>query len=284
MRKNSFAVEIKEGNGTDMFGNRTLDRLNQMLDEAMNGTFQEADYDETKLSRLESKWKQFLGASALSRDNLEREKENVKQLVSDISHQTRTPMTNIKMYAELLEENLEAEEVDREKSRMLLEEIIRQTEKLEFLIQSLTKLSRLESNVVAVKPEKTSLQALISEAVTSIRPKAGQKNIRIDNTYEGDGTAFFDLKWTKEALENILDNAVKYSPADSRITVVFQRRAGGPAGGRGNRPLPGAADSEPGERIHQGEINSRKGVRIFPLFDERTIFIRFENLIGLSLI
>lgn len=272
-----------------MFINRTLDRLDQMLEEAQNGTFRETDYDETKLSRLESKWKQFLAVSVLSKENLEREKENVKQLVSDISHQTKTPMTNIKMYAELLMENLSAEEcwygdskgiatagdagceaakeaeqegiraagreaareeepegirdagcesakeaeqeairlADREaaiefnraKNRKLAAEIIRQTEKLEFLIQSLTKLSRLESNVVAVLPEKTSLQALVSGAVASIMPRAESKNIRIVNTYKETGTACFDLKWTKEALENILDNAVKYSPSGSRITI-----------------------------------------------------------------
>lgn len=208
-----------------MFTNRTLDRLDQMLEEALNGTFREADYDETRLSRLESKWKQFLAASVLSRENLEREKENVKQLVSDISHQTKTPMTNIKMYAELLDENLRAEavsEADCEKNRRLAAEIIRQTEKLEFLIQSLTKLSRLESNVVAVLPVQTSLQTLVSGAVDSITPKAESKNIRIVNTCGDAGTACFDLKWTKEALENILDNAVKYSPSGGEITVTVR--------------------------------------------------------------
>lgn len=208
-----------------MFTNRTLDRLDQMLEEALRGTFREADYDETRLSRLESKWKQFLAASVLSRENLEREKENVKQLVSDISHQTKTPMTNIKMYAELLDENLRAEavsEADCEKNRRLAAEIIRQTEKLEFLIQSLTKLSRLESNVVAVLPVQTSLQTLVSGAVDSITPKAESKNIRIVNICGDAGTACFDLKWTKEALENILDNAVKYSPSGGEITVTVR--------------------------------------------------------------
>lgn len=79
-----------------MFGNKTLERLGRMLDDAIAGTFQEGDYDETKLSRLESRWKQYLAASALSGENLRREKENVKSLVSDISHQTKTPMTNLK--------------------------------------------------------------------------------------------------------------------------------------------------------------------------------------------
>ena len=75
-----------------MFGRRTLDRLDRMLDEAISGTFEESDYDESKLSKLESKWKRFLEASALSRESVEKEKDKVKELVSDISHQTKTPM------------------------------------------------------------------------------------------------------------------------------------------------------------------------------------------------
>lgn len=228
-----------------MFGNRTLDRLDQMLDEAQSGTFRESDYDETKLSRLESKWKQFLAASVISKENLEREKDNIKELVSDISHQTKTPMTNIRMYAELLDESLRAEasgknvdeslraeasgknvqrqngasESANDRNRRLLAEIIRQTDKLDFLIQSLNKLSRLESGIVAVRPERTALCELISGTVDSIAPKAREREIQIVNTYAGNGTAQFDLKWTKEALENVLDNAVKYSPVGSRITV-----------------------------------------------------------------
>ena len=89
-----------------MFENRTINRLDRMLDAALTGDFRESDYDETKLSRLETKWKRFLTASSLSRDALTREKENVKSLVSDISHQTKTPMTNIRLYVSLLEELL----------------------------------------------------------------------------------------------------------------------------------------------------------------------------------
>ena len=61
----------------DMFGRKTLDRVEHMLDEAIAGNFQESDYDETHLSKLESKWKQYLGMSVLTRENMEKEKENV---------------------------------------------------------------------------------------------------------------------------------------------------------------------------------------------------------------
>ena len=200
-----------------MFENRTLNRLNQMLDEANSGTFQESDYNETKLSKLESKWKQFLSTSSLSKQNLEQEKENIKALVTDISHQTKTPMTNIKMYAELLTENLTLG--NTETNLELLAEIIHQTEKLEFLIQSLTKISRLESNIVEVVPSTNSVNQLISDVVCDFEHKAKKKQITLSVLSTEPVTATFDYKWTKEALSNIMDNAIKYSTPDSMVAL-----------------------------------------------------------------
>lgn len=118
---------------------------------------------------MESKWKQFLGASVLSRENVEKEKNRVKELVSDISHQTKTPMANIRLYTELLKET------DRQDSLKLLEEIDRQVEKLGFLIQSLTKISRLESNIVEVKPKQRRISELLDTVIGDILPKAGKR-------------------------------------------------------------------------------------------------------------
>lgn len=210
-----------------MLGRRTLDRLDQMLDEAIAGTFCESDYDESELSKVEAKWKHFLGTSIISRENLEKEKESVKGLVSDISHQTKTPMTNIKLYASLLEERLQSEEGsqseevsrNREQNLKILGEITRQTEKLEFLIQSLTKMSRLESNIVEVQPKSQKVSRLLDTAIEDVRPKAEKKNVEILNTYNDEGIAFYDMKWTKEALGNVLDNAVKYSVHGSQVVV-----------------------------------------------------------------
>lgn len=200
-----------------MIRRKTIERLERMLDDAINGTFRESDYDESVLSRIETKWRQFLGASALSRENLEQEKSRVKTLVSDISHQTKTPMANIRLYVELLEERIEGSE-----NRRILEEIGKQTEKLEFLIQSLTKLSRLETNMVEVKPEQQELLGLLSEALQDIRPKAERKGIKLRCLYEGGVSACYDKKWTKEALGNVLDNAVKYSPPGGKVDVSVE--------------------------------------------------------------
>ena len=214
-----------------MFNNKVVERLDQMLDDAINGTFSESSYDETKLSRLESKWKEFLGTSVLSNQNLEAERHRLEQFISDISHQTKTPMTNIKMYTELLSEEvntLQKNEADAEavktsikKIQKYTEEIGRQNERLEFLIDSLTKLSRLESGTLEVVADKASVNELVKSGISAVKPKAAKKEIKIITTAPEDAAveAAFDMKWTLEALINVLDNAVKYSPEGGTIEV-----------------------------------------------------------------
>lgn len=204
-----------------MLRSREAKKVEEMLDAALQGNFRESDYDESELSRVETKWKRFLSTSALSKEQLEREKENVKSLVSDISHQTKTPVANIRLYTELLKERLCGEEntPERQQEIRMAEEISRQAEKLEFLIQSLTKMSRLESNILAVQPEEQGLQKLLEESIGDVAPKAEKKQIQIINNCVDNITAFYDFKWTKEAVCNVLDNAVKYSPRGGKVIL-----------------------------------------------------------------
>ena len=207
-----------------MFENKTIARLEEMLDAAIDGTFVESEYDETKLSRLESRWKEFLGSSVLSNQNLEAERHRLEQFISDISHQTKTPMTNIKMYTELLkEEASKGENASIEKIQSYALMIDKQTVRLEFLIDSLTKLSRLENGTLAVVQKEEQLDRLIAASVSAVKSKADQKDIKIVHRKDDTLTASFDLKWTNEALINVLDNAVKYSPEGGTIEVYAEQ-------------------------------------------------------------
>ena len=193
---------------------KLLARLDKMLEDGINGTFEESDYDETKLSQLESKWVRYLTSSKLSAKKTEQERGRLKELVSDISHQTKTPVSNILLYAQLLQE----QDLD-EQSRQLADEICHQAEKLEFLIQSLVKTSRLETGTFQLSPAENDIDRLISTAIEQITPKARSRQIEIRYTPES-CKAVFDIKWTQEALFNILDNAVKYSPENTVIEVT----------------------------------------------------------------
>lgn len=201
---------------------KVLRRLNEMLDSALDGSFEEYHYDETELSKIETKWNRFLSSSSLARKNIEKEKENLQSLVSDISHQTKTPVANMKLYAELLEEGIARENPDREQMLFMAGEMKKQAERLEFLIQALTKMSRLETNLVVVQPEKQPVEPLIFQAVAQIRPKA--EACEIDVKIQGNQkiTACYDKKWSIEALYNLLDNAVKYSPRGSQVNLRVQ--------------------------------------------------------------
>ncbi len=193
---------------------KTLRRLDEMLEAAINGTFEENRFDETQLSRLESRWKQYLTMSERSLEQTRQERENMKKLVSDISHQTRTSLSNILLYTELLEDQAENED-----SKKLARQILSQTKKLEFLIQALVKMSRLETDILEVTPVQQPIRLLVERAVEEMIPRAEEKQIQIVCSLPEDAQAVYDLKWTAEALGNILDNAVKYSPAGSQITV-----------------------------------------------------------------
>lgn len=198
---------------------KTLRRLDEMLEQAINGEFEEERYDETELSRLEAKWKRYLTASKMSMEQLNKNREGMQALVSDISHQTRTPLSNILLYSQLL-----CEQTDNQEEKHLAEQIVRQAEKLEFLIQALVKMSRLESNVLVLKPQRQPVEPLLLEAMEEILPKAEKKKIHVK--LQGNPShmqAVYDKKWTAEALGNILDNAVKYSPLESTVEVTVEK-------------------------------------------------------------
>ena len=173
------------------------------------------------MSKLESKWKRYLADSVNSRNNIEHEKESIKSLISDISHQTKTPMTNIRMYTELIREHLEVGDADG--AAKLTTYLMAQVDKMDFLIQALTQMSRLETDVITVKPYANLLQPMLREIIAAMKVKADAKDIRIICA-DTEETATFDPRWTREAVGNVLDNAVKYSPDRSDIHIEVTAR------------------------------------------------------------
>ena len=191
----------------------TLQTLDRMLDAAIRGEFSEEDFDESLLSAVETRLAHYLSASAVSARNLREEKDKIKTLIGDISHQTKTPIANLLLYAQLLgEQDLPPE------SKTMTRALEGQAEKLQILIEALVKTSRLETGVLALHPAEHPLWPLMEGAAEQVRPKAEGKGIalRLEPTGE---TARFDLKWTGEAVYNLLDNAVKYTPAGGEVRV-----------------------------------------------------------------
>lgn len=184
---------------------KLLDSLEDMLRAATEGEFTESAFDETRMSRLETELAHYLSASAMSARNVEREKEKIKTLIADISHQTKTPIANLLLYSELL-----AEEELTQTAREKLAALHGQTEKLQFLIEALVKLSRLENGIIRLRPEDHAVLHLFERVREQYEAKAQQKGLSL-TVQETELHAVFDPEWTAEALANLADNAVKYT-------------------------------------------------------------------------
>lgn len=195
---------------------RTVRRLERMLSLAVGGGFEEESFDESAPSALESRMARFLNGSARSLRGVQRQRESIQRMLSDISHQTKTPLANLRLYSSLLmEEELTPQQ--REQAQVIL----LQSEKLSFLIETLVKLSRLETDVLAVTPKSQPLSPLLERAVSQAKAAAEQKGIalQLHLQQQAEMRALYDLRWTAEALGNLLDNAVKYTPPGGCIQV-----------------------------------------------------------------
>ena len=195
---------------------RTVRRLDRMLSTAIDGGFGEESFDESAPSALESRMARFLNGSARSLRGVQRQRESIQRLLSDISHQTKTPLANLRLYSSLLMEE-ELTPRQREQAQVILQ----QSEKLSFLIETLVKLSRLETDVLAVTPKSQPLSPLLERAASQAKAAAEQKGIalQLHLQQQAEMKALYDLRWTAEALGNLLDNAVKYTPPGGCIQV-----------------------------------------------------------------
>lgn len=192
---------------------RTMDMLDHMLDEAIAGAFAASHFDESRLSAVEAKMRRYLEGSGVTKARLAEQQARVQALIADISHQTKTPIANILLYAALLGDKPLPDDC-----RDCVQALSAQADKLRFLIEALVKAGRLETGVIAVHPKADSVAALIADTLSEAAPKAQAKGITLSGT-DVDASACFDCKWTGEALGNLLDNAIKYTPAGGLVTI-----------------------------------------------------------------
>ena len=191
---------------------KSFGAIEKMLDSAIDGDFSVDSYEETRLSRLESKLWEYLSSSSLSAQNVNKEKDKLKELISDISHQTKTPISNLVLYGELLE----ASELNEEQKSNVTA-VQTQTEKLRFLIDSLVKLSRLENGIISLEKKPAPVYEILQNVYDQLKERTAAKGLEF-TLEKTDAIANIDSKWTQEALFNIADNAVKYTDKGS-VTI-----------------------------------------------------------------
>lgn len=188
-------------------------RILEKLDRALGGEIQPAVYDESQEDAVTERLNRLVSVSGMNQDRAERERDIVKSFISDISHQVRTPLANIMLYAGLLQER----ELDEE-SAVLAEKIRKQSDKLGFFMKELMQAAYAEQEIISIHPTMARVDELISSACQLVELEALKKKIQIMQE-ETNLSCYADPKWTIEAIGNVLDNAVKYSPEHSQIEI-----------------------------------------------------------------
>ncbi|MCI8327306.1 MAG: HAMP domain-containing histidine kinase [Lachnospiraceae bacterium] len=165
-----------------------------------------------RFQRVDHIWKRKEKESSM-------EKERIKELISDLSHQTRTPIANIKIYAEFLHgESLSEEGCE------FLSNLEEQTEKLDFFLQSMIKISRLETGIIQIQMQEANFYETLRGAVAAVVPKVADKRLKLSVECEEALLLVHDMKWTQEAIFNVLDNAAKYTNSGGNIWIVVKRQ------------------------------------------------------------
>lgn len=180
--------------------------IEALVEQQERQIFSEAE--DTLTARLQHQLLKLRNILTAQNQMLAQEKEQIKTLISDISHQIKTPIAAANTFAELLSDG----ELSVEERTEYITTLQMSLGKLTFLTNSLIKMSRLESDIISLKPEKNSLNEIVLQAVKTVYAKAKEKGILI--TFECDQTfeAVLDFNWTAEAISNVIDNAVKYTP------------------------------------------------------------------------
>ena len=179
---------------------------------------------ETLTSKVVMELEKMERMTALRLEESRREKQQLLEMISEITHQIKTPVSNLKMYCEMLSEEetplypspaFQGAAGGNPANKVMEQQLI----KLEFLLDTLLKASRLETDMIHPEMENRRVLDTLAAAVNNIIHKAGLKNIEISADCSSSIQVCHDKKWTAEAIENILDNAVKYTPKNGSIHI-----------------------------------------------------------------
>ena len=238
----------------------TARALQERLDRAIGGQMQDTVFDESVDAAVTERLNRLLELTGMHQGHAEAERDTIKSIISNITHQIRTPITNIMLYTGLLQEiltasgkddgesahtgkiskqsagknNGESGVKDGEKTEQIIHLLLKlqkQADKLDFFMKELVKSTYTEQEIISLHPEMSDVQEIVASACQNVELSAMKKGIVIaadmaggekqpGNKEAANGIfCYADSRWTVEALTNVLDNAVKYSPESSRIDV-----------------------------------------------------------------
>lgn len=174
--------------------------------------------EDTLTSKIQMKLDKLSDITYSAAARQEGQKQEIQRMVSDISHQLKTPIANLTMYSSMLEN----EGLDAAQRAKFLRAITSQAEKLEFLVEALAKMSRLESRLISLDVKPGRIYDTLAHVMMQVSASAERKHILLTADCEEGLIVPHDAKWTVEALFNIVDNAVKYTPEGGKVSIRVQ--------------------------------------------------------------
>ncbi|WP_164995837.1 sensor histidine kinase [Miniphocaeibacter massiliensis] len=199
------------------FVNRISETIDKMTNNESNISFNSDE--ETLFSRVEYRLNRLYNMLKANNNSVNEDREKLQELISDISHQVKTPVTNLKMAKSFLK----AENINIKEKNEAIETINAQVKKIDFLMKALVKTSRLEAGVIKLNIQPNNLYETIARSVGGVYLKAKEKSLNIEINCKEDFIIPHDSKWTGEAIFNILENAVKYTKENGFIKISVEK-------------------------------------------------------------
>ena len=195
---------------------KTYRMIDHLLDSVLNREMiVYAEVEEGEFSALVSKIKQIQDVLENRARSADSEKEQVKSLVSNMSHQLKTPLANLSLYAEILGQG----EIAPERKAEFADKMQRQIEKLNWIVESLSKMAKLEQNINGFEVKDTPIRQTILDAIDTVYEKVEKKALHLNLEPFEDRALYHNRKWTVEVFVNLLENAIKYTDKGGTISI-----------------------------------------------------------------
>lgn len=148
-------------------------------------------------------------------EDMNRERENTKELINQLNHQLKTPLSSLKIFHDILRKD----NIDTSLRIDFINRCNNELDKVDYLMNIIVNISRLETDIIKLNKEHIDISNTIVKAVEDVYGKMYEKNIDIifDNLISK--RIYHDFNWTKEALINLLDNSIKYSKENTSIYI-----------------------------------------------------------------
>lgn len=196
-----------------------LANIEEVLDRVLKGDYPEnvIPYQEGQKSKLLFKTLRIAEVNQLYQETVEREKVRVQELMVDAAHQMRTPITSMVMFTELLKND----QLPTSESQEFLERLSFDSKRLNWLVEEFLQMSKFETQSIQLTKVNHNLMETVQQAIRQCSESVGGQSRFLVSGADIELT--HDVKWTREAIGNVLENALKYAYEDSKIEISVDR-------------------------------------------------------------